>query len=191
VSACAQPAAPTSMPVLVPATACHAFLCLHLALVTRGYSATAPLLASSTHKCSGQRCTEHFLLRFQASISGACTACRLCGGTGTSSSALAKRRLPLSGRAGRMGARSLYTKMPILLPAQKLRISIHTPDARCLISTCKIPANSLYKASPVHRRNNGSDIHVAQFLTLCSASNLAEARRVSSLWQGSSPFAPG
>ena len=28
---------------------------------------------------------------------------------------------------------------------------------------------------------------VAQFLTLCSADNLAEARRVPSLWQGSSP----
>jgi hypothetical protein len=31
-----------------------------------------------------------------------------------------------------------------MLPSPKMGISIRTPDTRCLISTCKIPANSLY-----------------------------------------------
>ena len=36
------------------------------------------------------------------------------------------------------------------------------------------------------RRAEGSASHVAQFLPLCSASHLAEARRLSALWQGAS-----
>jgi hypothetical protein len=34
------------------------------------------------------------------------------------------------------------------------------------------------------RRAEGSANHVAQFLPLCSASHLAEARRLSAPWQG-------
>src|SRR5262245_39797774 len=30
-----------------------------------------------------------------------------------------------------------------MLPSQKMVMSIHTPDPRCLIYTCKVPANSL------------------------------------------------
>ena len=40
----------------------------------------------------------------------------------------------------RHGSRDKYDR---ILPSPKIGISIRTPDTRCLISTCNIPANSL------------------------------------------------
>jgi hypothetical protein len=70
---------------------------------------------------------------------------RACVGTGTSRDALLRDAYLSRVGLGTLGACCLYTRMPIPFPEQKLGKSLHTPDARCLIFTCKIPANSLYK----------------------------------------------